>query len=100
MNRGFYISGFVVLFVLAACDVGGVEGDRSEEAVQGDVSENGDSIELLNVSYDPTREFYDDYNQAFADYWYEETGDTVSINQSHGGQVAKRVLCWMVYRPT
>jgi sulfate/thiosulfate-binding protein len=40
---------------------------------------------LLNVSYDPTREFYDDYNKAFAAYWKGKTGDTVSVKQSHGG---------------
>jgi len=42
-------------------------------------------IKILNVSYDVTREFYQDYNQAFADYWKGKTGDTVVINQSHGG---------------
>lgn len=41
--------------------------------------------ELLNVSYDPTREFYEDYNALFATHWKETTGDTVEINQSHGG---------------
>jgi sulfate/thiosulfate-binding protein len=42
-------------------------------------------IKLLNVSYDVTREFYQDYNKAFANYWKAKTGDTVSVNQSHGG---------------
>ncbi len=40
---------------------------------------------LLNVSYDVTREFYKDYNAAFARYWKQTTGETVTINQSHGG---------------
>ncbi|CAL1241783.1 sulfate ABC transporter substrate-binding protein [Candidatus Methylocalor cossyra] len=40
---------------------------------------------LLNVSYDPTREFYEEYNKAFAKYWKAKTGDSVTINQSHGG---------------
>ena len=40
---------------------------------------------LLNVSYDPTRELYEDYNQAFAAHWLATTGNTVSIDQSHGG---------------
>jgi sulfate transport system substrate-binding protein len=40
---------------------------------------------ILNVSYDVTREFYRDYNTAFAAYWKEKTGDTVTVNQSHGG---------------
>jgi sulfate transport system substrate-binding protein len=42
-------------------------------------------VKILNVSYDVTREFYQDYNQAFAAYWKKKTGDTVIINQSHGG---------------
>ena len=42
-------------------------------------------ISLLNVSYDPTREFYQEYNAAFAKYWEAKTGDTVTVNQSHGG---------------
>jgi sulfate transport system substrate-binding protein len=40
---------------------------------------------LLNVSYDPTRELYQDFNAAFAKHWKEKTGETVSIKQSHGG---------------
>ena len=40
---------------------------------------------LLNVSYDVTREFYKDYNPAFSKYWKQKTGETVTINQSHGG---------------
>ena len=42
-------------------------------------------IELLNVSYDPTRELYTDYNKVFAAHWKAKTGDTVTIKQSHGG---------------
>lgn len=42
-------------------------------------------ITLLNVSYDPTREFYEDYNTAFNQYWQAKTGDTVVVKQSHGG---------------
>ena len=40
---------------------------------------------LLNVSYDPTRELYVDYNAEFARFWQQKTGQKVSINQSHGG---------------
>src|ERR1700716_2328234 len=43
------------------------------------------SATLLNVSYDPTRELYEDYNKAFTAYWKGKTGDTVKVNQSHGG---------------
>jgi sulfate transport system substrate-binding protein len=42
-------------------------------------------VKILNVSYDVTREFYQDYNKAFAAYWKEKTGDTVTVSQSHGG---------------
>lgn len=42
-------------------------------------------VTLLNVSYDPTRELYAEFNTAFAKHWKEKTGDTVTINQSHGG---------------
>lgn len=40
---------------------------------------------LLNVSYDPTREFYDQYNKLFVAHWKEQTGQDVKITQSHGG---------------
>ncbi|MED3625112.1 sulfate ABC transporter substrate-binding protein [Neobacillus thermocopriae] len=43
------------------------------------------TIELLNVSYDPTRELYEEFNKSFASYWEKETGQKVTINQSHGG---------------
>jgi len=42
-------------------------------------------VTLLNVSYDPTRELYVDYNAAFAKYWKAKTGNDVKVNQSHGG---------------
>ncbi|MBI5425965.1 MAG: sulfate ABC transporter substrate-binding protein [Opitutae bacterium] len=45
----------------------------------------GKSVELLNVSYDPTRELYAEFNPAFAAYWKAKTGDDVTIKQSHGG---------------
>ena len=43
------------------------------------------AVSLLNVSYDPTRELYVEYNQAFARYWKGKTGQDVTIKQSHGG---------------
>jgi sulfate transport system substrate-binding protein len=42
-------------------------------------------LTLLNVSYDPTREFYVEFNKSFATFWKSKTGDTVSVKQSHGG---------------
>jgi sulfate transport system substrate-binding protein len=45
----------------------------------------GKTVTLLNVSYDPTREMYQEFNASFAKYWQNKTGDSVVINQSHGG---------------
>jgi sulfate/thiosulfate-binding protein len=45
----------------------------------------GKDIALLNVSYDPTRELYVDFNKAFAAHWQKKTGDKVTVKQSHGG---------------
>lgn len=42
-------------------------------------------VTLLNVSYDPTRELYVEYNKLFATYWKQKTGDDVTVKQSHGG---------------
>ena len=52
-------------------------------------SSTAGSVELLNVSYDPTREFYAEYNTAFAAHWKAKTGDDVVVRQSHGGSGAQ-----------
>ena len=44
-----------------------------------------ETIEMLNVSYDPTRELYREFNESFAKFWKEKTGQTVVVRQSHGG---------------
>ncbi|MBN2309431.1 MAG: sulfate ABC transporter substrate-binding protein [Candidatus Hydrogenedentes bacterium] len=44
-----------------------------------------DSVEMLNVSYDPTRELYQEFNEAFQAYWKGKTGGAVTVRQSHGG---------------
>ena len=49
------------------------------------ISANAKEIKLLNVSYDPTRELYTEYNAAFTKNWKAKTGDNVVISQSHGG---------------
>lgn len=54
------------------------------DAKQGTSSKKS-SLEILNVSYDPTREFYDNYNSLFSKWWQERTGQGVSVVQSHGG---------------
>jgi sulfate transport system substrate-binding protein len=49
------------------------------------VSATAKPVTLLNVSYDPTRELYTDYNELFASYWKKQNGDEVTVTQSHGG---------------
>lgn len=48
-------------------------------------SQGEQSREILNVSYDPTRELYESYNQMFADYWKKTTGETILVEKSNGG---------------
>ena len=52
---------------------------------QGRSETNATRVTLLNVSYDPTRELYVDFNAAFARYWKAKTGQDVRVDQSHGG---------------
>jgi sulfate/thiosulfate-binding protein len=49
------------------------------------IAVNAKEIKLLNVSYDPTREFYQDFNAVFSKYWEGKTGNKVTVQQSHGG---------------
>ena len=54
-------------------------------AVSGNNTKDKNHVEIINVSYDPTREFYESYNRIFSEYWKEKTGQTVDVIQSHGG---------------
>jgi sulfate/thiosulfate transport system substrate-binding protein len=63
---------FFWVFILSLFGIGPAEAERSE-------------ITFLNVSYDPTRELYEEVNAAFAKQWKAKTGQNVKINQSHGG---------------
>lgn len=69
----------VVLAMLVGC------GKSKENGGQESASAAKKTIELLNVSYDPTRELYDEFNTEFIAYWKEKTGQEVRIQQSHGG---------------
>ena len=73
------ISSFVLLTGCSSSDTSSSENSNN----QGE--DKKESVELLNVSYDPTRELYEEFNKEFATYWKEETGQDVTINQSHGG---------------
>lgn len=71
--KGLLIAGFLAMSI-AGC------GSESDPSGAG----NG-QIEILNISYDPTREFYAAYNQLFSEYWKEKSGQKVIVTQSHGG---------------
>src|ERR1700683_1147682 len=62
-----------------------LSGCGAPQSSGGVVPANAAQVTILNVSYDPTRELYADYNAAFAKYWALKTGQQVAINQSHGG---------------
>jgi sulfate transport system substrate-binding protein len=64
---------FVMVLGIGVTSVGAAAGQPAKE------------VTLLNVSYDPTREFYQEFNAAFAKYWKEKTGTEVTVRQSHGG---------------
>jgi sulfate transport system substrate-binding protein len=68
----------LVLLALGCGKKNGTDGAGSSEQGAGD-------IELLNVSYDPTREFYTEFNRSFGEKWKSEHGQNVRVKQSHGG---------------
>lgn len=73
-RKAVYISALVM--GIAVCGMG----------CNGDSASSGkETVELLNVSYDPTREFYAEYNELFCKYWKEQTGQEITVTQSHGG---------------
>lgn len=55
------------------------------QAAMGPLGVSAADVRLLNVSYDPTREFYVEFNKAFAEHWQSKTGLSVTVRQSHGG---------------
>ncbi len=61
---------------------------------------NAAEIRLLNVSYDPTRELFQEYNGAFAKEWKAKTGDDVVVSQSHGGSGKQARAWWTGWRRT
>lgn len=73
----------VCLSVLSVCMIAGTLAGCGNAS--GDTAKDETSVELLNVSYDPTREFYAAYNEMFGVYWSEKTGQDVTVTQSHGG---------------
>lgn len=77
----------VVLLIIQIALVGCGKGASKQQETATTKEQAGDTkpITLLNVSYDPTRELYEYYNNAFIKYWKNKTGQDVTIKQSHGG---------------
>lgn len=81
IRKGITVSMALLLTAsLAACGT-----DNTQSAGGGSAGNKSGTIKLLNVSYDPTRELYEQYNKAFAAYYEQEKGQKVTIKQSHGG---------------
>lgn len=78
------ITAITLAAVLALAGLTGC-GSESKEANEAKESSSSDKVEITNVSYDPTRELYEQYNKIFAEHWKEEKGQDVEITQSHGG---------------
>ncbi len=76
------LSATIIMGVFVGCG-------KQEASSQNGAAASNKSVELLNVSYDPTRELYTKFNESFAKYWKEKTGQEVTINQSHGGSGAQ-----------
>ena len=80
LSRRSFVAGGAALAGAAALSLAGCGGGSDSGSAS-----SGDVVELTNVSYDPTREFYEAYNELFAAYYEEQTGITVQVTQSHGG---------------
>ncbi|MGY9050426.1 MAG: sulfate ABC transporter substrate-binding protein [Rhodobacterales bacterium] len=74
LSSGGLRSGLVAIFTALGLSAGAASPARAQ-----------DSVEILNVSYDPTRELYREYNDLFNDWWTAQGNPAVSVNQSHGG---------------
>ncbi len=75
----FLIAGFLLA---AGCDANVASNDREKSSL---VAKSPAKVTILNVSYDPTREFYQEFNSSFATYWKQKTEQEVEVEQSHGG---------------
>ncbi|QTH39945.1 sulfate ABC transporter substrate-binding protein [Cohnella sp. LGH] len=99
-NLQFVLIAALIVTVLTACGAKNNSGEPSKAASPSTPAASGSpsasahaepskeapkDIELLNVSYDPTRELYEEFNKSFAEYWKQKTGGNITIKQSHGG---------------
>lgn len=81
-KKGIFKSAAILISTLVLLSGCGAESSSSTPEKE---KNSEKSVELFNVSYDPTRELYKEFNGEFAKYWKDKTGQTVKVNQSHGG---------------
>jgi sulfate transport system substrate-binding protein len=84
MHRKFRVAPAAVVMTAVALGVLLLSGCKPQDSDEVPGAHAG-HVTILNVSYDPTRELYAEYNAAFAKYWLGKSGQKVAINQSHGG---------------
>lgn len=84
-NRSLAALAVIFSLALSVALIGGCNSPEAAKEGNQAGAKNEATTELLNVSYDPTRELYQDFNKAFSDHWQKESGNSVKINQSHGG---------------
>lgn len=77
---------FSMVFVFGMVGCSSQSSKQQTETSKADTNDKKpEDVELLNVSYDPTREFYEEFNERFSTHWKEKTGQKVTVKQSHGG---------------
>ena len=84
MKRLFALSLALTLF-LTSCASSATNGNPNSPASNSSTQANLDPVEIVNVSYDPTRELYQAYKELFEAHWLETTGQVVEVTNSHGG---------------
>ncbi len=76
---------FMMIAAFACCGCGSSPEATRATSTKQQAGQAERTVTLLNVSYDPTREFYQEFNSAFQQYWQQRTGTKVIVDQSHGG---------------
>jgi sulfate/thiosulfate transport system substrate-binding protein len=88
-GRSLAIFALASVIAIAGCAAPSSQPSTGASNTGGAPSVANASVELLNVSYDPTRELYQAFNAAFAEHWKQTTGQTVTVKMSHGGSGAQ-----------